>query len=143
MIVPDANLLSYAMNADRGHHAPAWEWWESAQRGEERVGLTWQVLLAYIPIMTNPRLLPRPLTPEQAFADVRSWLESPIMDVLMPGREHLHVMERLLAEAGLGGELSSDAHLAALGLENGGTVYTADADFARFATVRWVNPLAA
>jgi toxin-antitoxin system PIN domain toxin len=142
MIVPDANLLIYAMNADSDQHAPAWEWWESTQRGQERVGLTWQVLLAYIRIMTHPRLMPRPLPLAQAVADVRAWMESPITDVLLPGREHLHVMERLLTDAGLGGELASDAHLAALALENGGTVYTADADFARFDKVRWVNPLA-
>lgn len=143
MIVPDANLLIYAMNADSDHHAPAWAWWESAQRGDERIGLTWQVMLAYVRIMTNPRVLPRPLGSDQAFSDVRAWMESPITDVLLPGREHLHVMERLLAEAGIGGELSSDAHLAALALENGGTIYSADADFARFTAVRCVNPLPA
>lgn len=143
MIVPDANLLIYAMNSDSDHHAAAWSWWESVQRGQERIGLTWQVMLAYIRIMTHPRLLPTPLTIDQAFADVRSWMESPITDVLLPGREHLHVMEHLLAEAELGGDMSSDAHLAALALENGGIVYSADQDFARFAAVRWVNPLAA
>jgi predicted nucleic acid-binding protein len=43
--------------------------------------------------------------------------------------------------AGRGGDLTSDAHVAALALEHGGTVYSQDADFARFPGVRWIDPL--
>jgi hypothetical protein len=141
MIVPDLNLLLYAMNSDSPHHLRAWEWWESAQRGPERIGLSWSVALGYVRLMTNPRVMPRPLSVAEAMSDVRRWWDSAFVDVLTPGLEHLHVMERLLDSAGRGGELCSDAHLAALWFENVGRVFSADADFARFAGVRWVNPL--
>ena len=140
MIVPDANVLIYAMNADAPEHERAWEWWQRAQSGHERIGLAWSVAVTYVRLMTNPRIMPSPLPIPEAISDVRRWLASPLVDVLTPGAEHLHVMERLLA--GRGGELISDAHLAALAMENGGTVYSADSDFARFADVRWVDPLA-
>lgn len=142
VIVPDVNLLLCAMNSDSELHDPAWAWWESAQRGTERIGLAWSVITAYIRLMTNAAVMPRPLSVEQATDDARAWLDFPITDALLPGAEHLHVMERLLVAAGNGGELTSDAHLAALALEHGGTVYSLDRDFARFPSIRWVNPLA-
>lgn len=141
MIVPDVNLLLYAMNSDSDQHEAAWTWWESAQHGPERIGLAWSVITAYIRLTTSPVVMPRPLSVEQATADARSWTESPLTDMLVPGSEHLHVMERLLDEAGNGGELTSDAHLAALAMENAGTVFSTDHDFARFPSIRWVNPL--
>ena len=142
MIVPDVNVLIYAMNSDCPQHERAWAWWESAQRGPERIGFSWAVGLAYLRLMTNPRIMPTPLTLEDALGDVRRWFSSPLAELLSPGPEHLHVMERLLDAAGRGSELISDAHLAALAVENGATVYSADADFARFPGVRWVDPLA-
>ena len=141
MIIPDVNLLIYAMNSDSPHHARAWAWWQAAQEGPERIGLSWSVGLAYLRLMTNPRVMANPLTLAEAASDLRRWLSSPLVEMLTPGPEHLHVMERLLDSSGRAGELVSDAHLAALAWENGGTVWSADADFARFPGVRWVDPL--
>ena len=39
------------------------------------------------------------------------------------------------------GNLVTDAQLAALAIEHGLTVVSADTDFARFPQVRWTNPL--
>jgi predicted nucleic acid-binding protein len=36
----------------------------------------------------------------------------------------------------------ADAHLAALAIEHGGQLYSADRDFGRFAGLDWINPLA-
>jgi predicted nucleic acid-binding protein len=69
-------------------------------------------------------------------------MDAPISVMLTPGPDHLHVMESLMEGAGRGGDLTPDVHLAALAVENGGTIYSQDADFARFLGVRWINPCA-
>ena len=51
-------------------------------------------------------------------------------------------MDALMSGAGRGGDLTPDVHLGALAVENGGTIYSQDADFARFHGVRWINPCA-
>lgn len=141
MIVPDVNVLLYAMDTQSPHHERAWQWWESALRGVEHIGFSWSVITGYLRLTTNPRVMPTPLTIELAMQHVRAWLTAPRSHVLSPGAEHLHVMERLIAPLGRAGTIVSDAHLAALALEHGGTIYSADEDFARFERVRWVNPL--
>lgn len=141
MIVPDVNLLVYAMHEQSPHHGAAWSWWESSLRGFEHIGFGWSVLTGYVRVSTSPRAMSTPLPVETALHHVRLWLEAPRTRVLNPGAEHLHVMERLMAPIGRAGPLVTDAHLAALALENGGTVYSADADFALFDRVPWVNPL--
>ena len=142
MIVPDVNLLVYARNTGCPEHDAALEWWESAVNGIEHIGFGWPVLTGYLRITTNPRVLPAPLDITSAVADVEEWLRLPRVRILEPGIEHLHVMERMLAGAGRAGDLVPDAHLAALAFEHGGTVYSSDADFARFPLSRWVDPLA-
>lgn len=142
MIVPDINLLLYAMHKESDHHDAAWMWWESALRGSEHIGFGWSVLTGYVRVATNHRSMSLPITVEQAFSHTRAWLAAPRTRLLSPGVEHLHVMERLLAPLGRGGNLVTDAHIAALAIEHGGTVYSADTDFGRFDRVQWVNPLA-
>jgi uncharacterized protein len=141
VIVPDVNLLIHAMDADSRHHQRAWQWWSQALVGVEHVGLSWSVLTAYVRLTTHPRILGAPMDVATAARDIQAWLVSPITVVLQPGPEHVQVMTTFLEDAGGGGDLVPDAHLAALAFENGGTVYSQDADFARFSGVRWVNPL--
>lgn len=142
MIVPDVNLLVYAMDSECHQHASAWRWWESVLRGEEHIGLTWPVLIAYVRIATHPRASARVTDVAEAVADVEAWMAHPLAHVLEPRAEHLLMVERMLEAAGRGGNLVPDAHLAALAVQHGGTVYSNDADFGRFPYVRWVNPLA-
>lgn len=143
MIVPDVNLLVHAMNVDNAQHRRAWDWWQSTLAGREHIGLSWSVMTGFVRVITNPRILPRPMSVEDALGDARRWLEMPHVRVLTPREEHLHILERLLEPGGLGGNLVPDAHVAALAIEHGGTVYSADRDFSRFPRVEWVNPLAA
>lgn len=51
------------------------------------------------------------------------------------------VLGALLRSRQATGNLVTDAQLAALAIEHGLTVYSADSDFARFPEVTWVNPL--
>ena len=66
MILPDANLLIYAVNRDAPHHRQARLWLERTLSGHESVGLAWIVVLAFLRITTHPRVFDRPLAAEQA-----------------------------------------------------------------------------
>ena len=76
-----------------------------------------------------------------ATAHVESWLERRVVRIVNPGHRHAEIVFKFLRTEGKGGNLTTDAHLAALAVESRGVVYTADTDFLRFAGVRWQNPL--
>jgi toxin-antitoxin system PIN domain toxin len=140
--VVDLNLLLYAVNRDSVHHARAKAWLERTLSGDEPVALPWAVILGFIRIATNERILPRSLSVEQALRAADSWIAQPVVVLLVPGMEHWRVLRPLLTEAGTAGNLTTDAHLAALAIENGAELCSSDSDFARFPGLRWTNPLA-
>lgn len=105
------------------------------------IGLPWVVLLGFLRLATSAPLFGTPLDPDQALEIVDSWLCRPSVTVLRPGDEHWRALRTLIAEAGTGGNLTTDAHLAAMALEQGAELCSSDADFTRFPRVRWVNPL--
>ena len=143
MILVDANLLIYAVDRDSPHHARARRWLEDALSGQEWIALPWIVLLAFLRITTHPAVMRKPLAAEAATDYVDQWLRQPFVRPIGPGEHHWSVLRSLLKASGTGGNLTSDAHLAALALEHGCSVCSADNDFRRFAGVRHVNPLAA
>lgn len=142
MIVTDVNLLLYAYDSGSPLHPRAKAWLERQLSGAETVGFAWSVLLAFIRLTTSPRVFEQPLDPTRAIKTVESWLAQPCAIVVEPGPRHLVLLRGFLEELGTGGNLTSDAHLAALAVEHGAELYSADGDFARFAGVRWRNPLA-
>lgn len=141
MILVDANLLIYAVNQDAPLHRRAKSWLESAFSGPETVGLSWNVLLAFLRLTTRQGLFRRPLPVEAAFDLVAAWLDQPSSTVLHPGPRHLAILRDLLLPMGAGGNLVSDAHLAALAIEHGAQLCSSDADFARFPGLKWRNPV--
>jgi len=141
MILLDANLLIYAVNSDAPGHKKAKAWLEAALSGSTTVAFSWIVLLAFLRITTRHGLFARPLRLEAALDLVDAWLVQPSATVVHPGTRHHLILRELLLPLGTGGNLTSDAHLAALALEHGAEIYSADADFARFARVKWRNPL--
>ena len=143
MILVDANLLIYAVDTDAPQHTRAKRWLEEALSGTTRVGLPWVVLLAFIRITTRDGILVRPLSPRAALDYVDAWLAQPNAEPVAPGPTHWLRLRNLLESAGTAGNLTSDAHLAALAIDHGATLYSADNDFKRFPGVDHVNPLAA
>jgi hypothetical protein len=143
MILIDANLLLYAVNRDLPRHAEARAWLEGVLSGTSSVGLPWVVVLAFLRITTSSRVFARPLSIEQASAYIDSWFSLPVVRAVAPGPGHWEILKNLLETAGTGGNLTTDAHIAALALEYGYTIYSADNDFKRFAGLRHVNPLQA
>jgi toxin-antitoxin system PIN domain toxin len=137
----DANLLLYAVNKDAPLHAKAKAWLETTLSGRETVAFSWNVILAFVRLTTRPGLFRNALSPERAFDLVAAWLDQPSAMVVNPGPRHLAILRGLLTSLGTGGNLTSDAHLAALAIEQNAELCSCDADFARFAGLNWRNPL--
>ena len=141
MILVDANLLIYAIDSDSPHHDPARRWLEGVLSETEPVGFAWVVVLAFLRVTTRDGILVRPLKPEASIAYVESWLDQPCSETVSPGPGHWTVLRSLLRSAGTAGNLTSDAHLAALALERGATLCSTDNDFKRFPGIDHRNPL--
>jgi len=143
MIVPDANLLLYAYDAESPFHKPAARWWADLLSGVEPVGLCPVVVFAFLRLSTHGKVFDHPLTVREASERLSSWLARPNVRLLVAGPSHVESVCRLLTKAGTAGNLVTDAQIAALALEYGATVHTADTDFARLTGVSWENPLLA
>ncbi len=141
MILMDANLLIYAVNKDLPQHKRARVWWEGELSGPGAVGLPWVSLMAFMRICTNPRIFESPLSPEQAIGYVDEWLDRPNVGMVAPGPGHWPILKSLMRQAGTAGNLTTDAHIAAMALEHGCTICSADNDFKRFPGVSYINPL--
>lgn len=141
MILVDANILVYAHVHSFAQHRRAREWLDRQINGAARVGLPWVSLLAFLRLVTNPRVFERPEPMADAWAQVRAWLGCETVWVPQPTDRHIDLLSELIALPGVQANLVPDAHLAALALEHGLTLCSTDGDFARFPHLRWLNPL--
>ena len=141
MILPDLNLIVYAHNEDAPQHVAAHAWWEGLLNGDDPVVVPWAVAIGFVRLMTHRVVLTTPMSSSAAVAHVRAWLAQPNVESIEPGPRHLDVLDRLLAAAGVAGQLTTDAHLAALAIEHQCELHSNDSDFARFPGLRWRNPL--
>jgi len=139
-ILVDANILLYAVDARSPHHRAASTWMESALNGTERVAFAWESIGAFLRIVTHPRVVATPLDPRQAWQFVADWLDADPSWIPTPTLRTFDILGSLLVEHHATGNLVPDAMLAALAIEHGLAVCTADSDFVRF-PVRVVNPL--
>lgn len=143
MKLPDVNLFLYAYDDRAPHHEAAKRWVEGALSGSETVAFAWVVLLGFVRISTSPYGGSMRWSAEQALDIVDSWLAQPVATVVHPTDRHAAVLRDLLTPLGAGGNLTSDAHLAALAIEHGATLCSHDNDFSRFSGLRWTDPLRA
>ena len=141
MILVDANLLIYAHIGALEQHERARTWLDAQLTGTTRVGLPWSSLLAFLRIVTNPRIVERPVPVAAAWQQVSAWLECENAWIPLPTDRHRSVLGPMLQAVRAQGDLVPDAHLAALSLEHGLELCSTDGDFARFPQIRWRNPL--
>ena len=141
MKIVDVNLLLYAFDETSPRHEAARPWLEETLSAPGTVGLPWVVLTAFLRLSTRGAVFADPLSPEEALDAVDGWLALPSVTVPAPGARHAVVLRELLTAVGTGGNLVTDAHLAALAIEQGAELCSCDADFSRFPGVRWVEPL--
>jgi toxin-antitoxin system PIN domain toxin len=140
VILPDANVLLYAVNTASDQHRTASRALAQGLADPRGVAFAWISLLAFLRLSTRPGIFERALSMEQALQVVAHWLDQPRAQVIHPTTRHRDVLGRLLLTAGAGSSLTSDAHLAALALEHGATLLTFDRDFERFAGLEWRIP---
>jgi len=138
----DANLLLFSVDRDSPYHQQSATWLTDLLNGDRRVGLPWESLTAFIRIATHPRATRTPLAANEAWRFVDEWLAAPTAWVPMPTGQHAIVLGGLISKYRLAGNLVPDGHLAALAIEHGLELASADTDFARFTELRWINPLA-
>jgi toxin-antitoxin system PIN domain toxin len=137
----DVNLLLYAIDETSPRFEPARSWLEETLNGNETIAFSWQVLLAFLRLSTKAQVAATPLSVGQAVDLIEGWLAQPQVVVVHPTERHLAVIHDLLTPLGTGGNLTADAHLAALAIEHGATLYSSDGDFRRFAGLQWRDPL--
>lgn len=141
MKIVDLNVLLYAVNESSAHHDAIHSWWLEAVNGDESIGIPWVVLLGFLRLSTNPRVFPKPLSHRGALEKVDKWLSLPTVHVPTEKENHWMALSGLLKEAGTAGNLTTDAHLAALALTRDALLVSCDHDFARFSGLRYLNPL--
>lgn len=143
MILVDANLLLYAKVDDFPQHEAARAWLDERLNDVVGLGLPWQSLLAFVRLTSNPRIFQRPLPASDAWLQVEEWLSCRNVWIPEPTERHGEILRSLLPAVGNRSNLIPDAHLAALAMEYGLILCSSDADFGRFAGLRWRNPLSA
>lgn len=140
-MIVDANLLLYAVDENSAHNAAASSWLEEAFRGDSRVGVPWQTIGAFLRIATHPRVVENPLSGPEAWRYVADWLAVPVVWIPPATEATARVYARLCEQVEITGNLVPDAQLAALAIEHGVELASADTDFLRFPGLRWINPL--
>ena len=143
MTLLDANILLYAGNAQLPQHPTTNSWLSDRLQTSEVLALPWVTVWAFLRISTNPRLLPQPLAPAEAFSVVREYREQPGVVILEPGPRHMEILERIVVRYNVRGPLVTDAVLAAHAIEHGAILASADQGFSRFSELKWFNPLTA
>jgi toxin-antitoxin system PIN domain toxin len=141
MIIPDVNLLIYGYDPLSKSHPEARQWWQSTLNAAEPVGIPWIVVLAFVRLATHPIICKNPMSVIQARRAVDSWFDLDHVRLLSPGKRTLDLFFHLLEQVNTGGNLTTDAMIAALAIEHGGDVRSTDSDFSRFPGLRWQNPL--
>jgi len=141
MKIVDLNLLIYAVNSDAPDHIRAKAWLENTLSETETVGLPWAVILGFLRITTNSRIMPKPIAHQQAVEVIDGWLDRPTVEIILPTDRHWVIFKQLISNLGTAANLTTDAHLAALAIERGAVLYSTDNDFSRFPKLKWCNPL--
>ena len=141
MILIDANLLIYAHVNNLPQHFIAKGWLDECLNASAPVGLPWPSLLGFLRIVTNPRIFERPESIKDAWKQVKEWLECPSAWIPRPAERHVEILEGLLVALNISANLVPDAHLAALAIEHGLILCSADGDFGRFPDLKWQNPI--
>lgn len=135
------NLLIYAADEKSRQHEQALGWVEATLSGTETVAFAWHTLVGFLRITTRSRDARDPWPIERALDVIDGWLAQPVATVVHPTKRHAAILRDLLVPLGTGGNLTSDAHLAALAIEHGATLCSHDTDFSRFPGLSWMDPL--
>lgn len=136
MHLPDTNVLLYSVNPNSPHRDRAARWLEASFDGATGIAFAWIALIGFVRLSTHRAILPKPLSIADALGMVDEWLSHPRARIVHPTERHADVLARLLLVVGTGGNLTNDAHLAALTIEHNCTMGSFDADFKKFPSIK-------
>lgn len=137
--MPDVNVLVYAHRPDERTHPAYRSWLEAAVTDPEPLLLSVLVAVAFVRIVTNPRIYADPTPLAVALATIDRISRHPGCVVVGPGAGHLESVARLCQATGAAGKQVADAQHAAIAIAEGATWVTRDADFGRYQRhgLRW------
>ena len=137
----DTNILVYAHIVSSRHHEKAQSILLELCESPFPWAIPWPCVYEFLRVVTHPRVYHPPSPLQVAMADLRQILASPSLQLLSETPTHRELMDALILEAGVTGNLIHDAHIAALCLEHGvRELVTGDRDFSRFADLKVMNP---
>lgn len=136
------NVLVLAHRVDQNEHEPIRDWFEREVNSDRPFAIADLAIAGFIRIVTNPRIYARPSSLGTALAFVDGLARRPNAVAVAAGPRHWEIFRSVLEGADARGNLVPDAHLAAIAIEHGATIATRDRGFARFAGVRWLDPIA-
>ena len=141
MTLVDLTLLMAAVNSRAPMHRAARAWWEEQLNSDNKIALSWLVILGFIRLTTSSKIMPEPLLLADAVAMVDAWLARSNVSIAQVTDQHWNVLQNMLHAVGHGAALTMDAHLAGLAIEHDAEIATADEDFSHFPGLKWRNPL--
>jgi toxin-antitoxin system PIN domain toxin len=137
MLLMDTNILIYANRHDAERHAEYREWMLGLINGPEPYAVSDFAVAGMVRVITDRRIYKETAaTIEEALAFAAAIREQPHALVVNPGARFWSIFADLCRTVGASGKLVPDAVLAALAVEHGCEVVTADRDFRRFTGVR-------
>ncbi|MGH3344352.1 MAG: TA system VapC family ribonuclease toxin [Carbonactinosporaceae bacterium] len=129
----DTNVLVYASDTGSPRHGRARELLADLAAGTALTTLFWPVLMGYLRIVTNPRIMREPLASHAALSNVHHLLEHPCIRAVGEAEGFWKVFRAAAEPAQPTGNLIPDAHLVALMHQYGvRDIWTHDRDFRKF-----------
>ena len=143
MIAIDTNILIYAHRSDFPQHRDAKLALDELHMSQQNWAIPVVCIHEFLSQVTGFRAPYVPTPVASAFMQLRAWMESAPLSILQPTELHVDVLAKVVTQGQARGGQIHDARVAAICLEHGvRELWTADRDFARFATLLPVrNPL--
>lgn len=132
MILPDVNVLVYAFRTDLPEHRSHKAWLDDLTANEAPFGVADHVLSGVLRVLTHPRIFDEPDGVEDAIAFCEAVRGRPNAVRVAAGARHWQIFTGLVNRVRARGNVIPDAYLAALAIESGCELATADRGFARF-----------
>jgi toxin-antitoxin system PIN domain toxin len=143
VVAVDTNVLVYAEVVSSPHHEIARERLRELAEGDAPWALPWPCVYEFLRVVTHPRVYEPPVPLEIARADMGTILACPSLHLLSETPRHSEILDEILSESGVTGNLVHDAHIVALCREHGvREILTADSDFRRFRGIKVTDPFA-
>lgn len=141
MILADVNVLVYAHRKDLPEHERFSLWLREEIESGRGYATCDASLTGFLRIVTNGRVFADPTPLEVALSFLEALRRHPGAIHLNPGARHWGLFTDLCAVIGARGNDVPDAYLAALAIESGSELVTADRGFGRFPGLRWSCPV--